>query len=258
LQTEIKTTLENVNHVGAARRKSVGDILASGSEQSAAGGVAAFAASSAQLTMNLVGSEKGAPRRFDLARGEKSSADDPSISPPVAGLFEVINKTHAVIAIKLQVGRVHANWAIIEAARPSFISVPPGESVTCSFDSRELKEGHLDVIVLHGNPNLPSGGRVVCDTLAQGVTVDTISPCAAIPQFTAAAAFKIFANDKNAILKVRDAASSGGGVAVIPRSGNALSRIGVLQRIKGLRFGGNKVDMETNCTLVKSIFSCSC
>jgi len=151
--------------------------------------------------------------------------------------------------------QVHATWAIVEASRPSFLAVPPSESVYCSFDAREHQEGHLDLIILYANPYMPTGARTVCDTKAPGVTVDTVSPCASIPAFCAASAFKIFANDKNAIVKVH---MDGHELTVTPRNGNAIARIGLVQRLKGLRFGGNMLDMETNSALVKNIFSVSC
>ena len=264
LQNIIQLVLTNgLKSRSGSHRKSLSDMLKNDSNGSGA----------SNLVLNLTESEKTAPRRFELSRGERSSIDDPAVSPSMSGLFEFINKSGNVVAIKVQTGRADKNWAIIEAARPSFTVVLPGECVYCSFDPQEGKEGHLDVIVLHDNPNpIIAGERPIIDPRASGVNVDTISPCALITAFRAVSGFKVLATNKNAIVKLHSGINPnevpipdandtnmtvtfGKEVYLLPRIGNAISRIGLMNRIKGLRFRGNEIDMKTNVTLIKSMFT---
>jgi hypothetical protein len=174
-----------------------------------------------------------------------------SVSPPQSGHFEIKNKTNMVCCVKLISGRMDKNWSLLEMVRPSFIAIEPGLSVYCSFDASENKDGKLDLIVLYDNSNMMiSSGRIVSDTRAPGVKADNISPCAQIPKFQSASAFKLFATDQNAIVKIID---KNGKIIVSPREGNSLERVGFMNKINGHRFIGNKVDFSTNTTLVKCI-----
>ena len=195
------------------------------------------------------------PKQFVLSKGEKSSIDRPDVTPPVSGLFEIKNKTNEVVAVKLSASRMDKTWSLLEMTRPSFMVILPGECLHCTFDPRENKDAKMDIVILHSNP-IPkvAGTRVVWDTRGQGVSAESISSCAFIPKFEAASSFKVFAHDRNALLKIQDTEDQEG-LSVSTRLGNGVDRIGVLQRINGHRFAGNKVDFDTNCTLVKSVVS---
>ena len=207
------------------------------------------------MVFNLLDTEKGYPKQFVLSKGEKSSIDRPDVTPPVSGLFEIINKTNEVVAVKLSASRMDKTWSLLEMTRPSFMVILPGECLHCTFDPRENKDAKMDIVILHSNP-IPkvAGTRVVWDTRGQGVSAESISSCAFIPKFEAASSFKVFAHDRNALLKIQDTEDQEG-LSVSTRLGNGVDRIGVLQRINGHRFAGNKVDFDTNCTLVKSVVS---
>jgi hypothetical protein len=236
LQTKVLQSLQNSSGASTLRKGS-----SSASQREPDG----------PLILNLLETEVGAPKRFEFTRGEISNFDNPEQAPPTSGHFEFKNKTSSVCAVKLQVSRSDKNWALVETARPSFTAVAPGESLHCTFDSREGKESDLDLIVLYGNPNpFQPGTRLVIYTRTNP---DAVSPCASIPAFSAASAFKISAVSKNAILKLRE---DNGAVALFPRVGNSVERIGWVQRfIFGKKTLGNKIDLETNTILIKPVFS---
>jgi hypothetical protein len=241
LQTKVLQSLQDSMNSGAVT-------LRKGSSSSSSASQKEF---DGPLILNLLETEPGAPRQFEFTRGEISNFDNPDQAPPAEGHFEFKNKTASVCAVKLQVSRADKNWALVETARPSFTAVAPGESVYCSFDPQEDEEGHLDLIVLHGNPNpfIP-GTRLVTYTRTNP---DVVSPCASIPAFTAASAYKISAVSKNVLIKLRE---ENGQVRICPREGNSVERIGWMQRfVFGKRTIGNKIDFETNTTLIKPIFS---
>ena len=207
------------------------------------------------MVLNLLDTEKGYPKQFELNKGEKSNVDRSDVTPPVSGLFEIKNKTNEMVAVKLLDSRADKTWFLLEMTRPSFMVLLPGECLHCTFDPREQRDAKMDIIVVHDHP-IPndSGSRVVWDTRSDGATAQSISPCAFIPKFEAASSFKIFAHDHNALLKIHRVE---GELKVSPRLGNGVDRIGILQRINGHRFFGNKVDFDTNCTLVKANVSVS-
>ena len=140
---------------------------------------------------------KGNVKALVLTRGEISNDQAPSSkSPAASGHFEFMNKTSQCCAIKVFKSNENKNLSLIEASRPSFVSVPPGGSVNCAFDASQ-KEGHLDLVVLHDNPERVGAGttRLVIETNTPGASADSISSCAAIPKFECAELYKIFVRD---------------------------------------------------------------
>jgi len=157
---------------------------------------------------------------------------------PLAGYFEFHNKSTEVVCVKLVERGEEAADVKFEAARPSFICIPPGEIVSGLFD-KEL--AFLELIVLFDNPNpIPRNASLVYDTQARGVTADVISPAAKVSLFKSLTLYSIKSKSKNVFVKYK------GRGGVEPRRGNSVARVGLFARLSGHRFGKGLIDYATN------------
>jgi hypothetical protein len=160
--------------------------------------------------------------------------------PPLAGYFELTNKSRKVVAVKLL---VKGGNPLFEAARPSYTAIAPGESVNGHFSSAQ--EG-LELIVLTGNPHA-IGSPLSVDTRKPNAHVDRISDAAKIPQFKEFNMFRMTCTKANCLLKVKE-----GGI-VEARVGDSVGRIGVFAKLQGKRWRKGELDYNTNISAVHPI-----
>ena len=170
-----------------------------------------------------------------------------SDTPPVAGYFELINKSQEMCCVKLiQKG----GNPIFEIPRPSYLVVPPGEVVSAEFDGPQEQ---LELLVLHNNPTAySSSSSMVFDTRSKGfagtpVSPDRISPCAQVGQFLDWRAYKINAKGANCLLKYKGAG------LVECRRGDSMGRIGLVAKLAGKRWVQGEIDYNTNISSINEI-----
>ena len=176
---------------------------------------------------------------IQLSRGVEYGGGRGS-EPPLAGYFELTNKSRKVVAVKLL---VKGGNPLFEAARPSYTAVAPGESVNGHFSSAQ--EG-LELIVLTGNPHA-LGSPLSIDTRKPNAHVDRISDAAKIPQFKEFNMFRMTCTKANCLLKVKD-----GGI-VEARVGDSVGRIGIFAKLQGKRWRKGELDYNTNISAVHPI-----
>ena len=174
---------------------------------------------------------------------------------PISGYFEILNKSDKFIAVKLLYAGGNLKF---ESTKPSYFVIPPKHLMNTFFDPSN-KNG-LELILLTGNPNPtpPSDKRVVYDTRSAGVLPELISPCAQISEFRNIMFHRIPSCAKNVLLKYKIDDISGADGTIIPRSGNSISRIGLLNRLQGKRFAVDKLDYSTNVTSIESLKRFTC
>lgn len=168
-------------------------------------------------------------------------------TPPVAGYFELVNKSREMCCIKLL---VRGGNPLFEVPRPSYLVVPPGEVVSAEFDG--LQE-QMELLVLHNNPSAySSSSALVFDTRTKGfggthTSPDRISTCAQVGQFLDWKGYKINAKGANCLLKYK-----GAGI-VECRRGDSMGRIGLLAKLAGKRWVQGEIDYNTNIASINEI-----
>eukprot|EP01036_Dinobryon_divergens_P027662 gene27661-36473_t len=165
---------------------------------------------------------------------------------PVSGYFEIHNKSNQVFCIKVLMQGVDVKF---EIPRPSYKAVPPKESAYAFFYP---DRGNIEILILHGNPNpIEEHQAISYNTAAPGMRADRISKCAKVGLFSKISYYSCSSAGKNVLLKYR------GDGAVQPRTGNSISRIGILPRLQGRRYAPQKIDFSTNIDAVKLEFEIS-
>jgi hypothetical protein len=164
--------------------------------------------------------------------------------PPEKGYFEMINKSDSeCCCIKLLQPGNHN--VIYEVPRPSYMCVPPGESVHVCFDPRS---DYIDLIVLFDNPHsVPASRSIVYDTTPiDGVAVSNISPCAQATNFEEFMVYRLPCKGFNVLLKYK------GSDVVERRLGTSIARVGVFNSLSNLvgstktKKENQQLSMETN------------
>eukprot|EP01038_Epipyxis_sp_PR26KG_P004572 gene4572-6445_t len=154
----------------------------------------------------------------------------------VSGYVEIFNKSNEVFCVKLlQVG----GSTLFEIPRPSYLAVPPLESVYSFFqpDSTDC----IELLLLFNNPNsIPNDSSIHYNTKALGANPSRISKCARVDEFLSAVVYRITCKAHNVMLKYK-----GDGI-VIPRNGDSWTRVGIIGKMQGRRFTRDKIDFETN------------
>ncbi|RYG63946.1 hypothetical protein EON64_14965 [archaeon] len=159
--------------------------------------------------------------------------------PPVSGYFELHNKSSEVMALKLV---KDTGSPLFEAARPSYISVPPGDTVY-TFFGPDIQALHL--IVLFGNPHpLPSDRAILYDTRAHGANPLRLSPCARIFEHPSCLVYRSACQGRNVVLKYKGLGE------VLARRGNGVGRVGLLGWAAGRRFAPDLPDLNSNVAAV--------
>lgn len=200
-----------------------------------------------------------------LARAALTSAADierdPATTllvPPLQGYFELINKSDSECCC-LKLLKPGNHNVVYEVPRPSYICVPPGETVHVCFDP---DFDYIDLFVLFGNPHkVPASRSIVYDTtpssadcsggslsssLSGGVAVSNISPCAKTANFEEFMIYRLPCKGHNVLLKYK------GRDLLEPRLGTSIARVGVFNSIGNLvgssksKKANQQLDMETN------------
>jgi hypothetical protein len=158
----------------------------------------------------------------------------------MSGYLEIVNKSDEMCALKIL---LPGGNELFEVPRPSYSTLPPGETCHTEFDS---SVSNLFVIILFNSPHkIPAATTpLIYDTSAAGVTAKKISACAKISSFLDFVIFKISCRSHNVLLKYQ----KGGKVA--PRLGNSVSRVGVLSALQGKQFAKNRIDFATNISSI--------
>jgi len=192
-------------------------------------------------TLGVLAPGKDVPSEpIDLSRGcMYGGGRGGGVTPPISGYFEYTNKSKELCCVKLV---VRGGNPVFEFARPSFIVVPPGESVSASFD---ISQEQLELLVLFYNPH-SFEHSAVWDTRS-GVAADRISLCAQVARFQSCKAYKINGKERNVLLKYK------GSGLVECRRGDSLGRIGLLAKLSGKRWVKGELDYDCNIASINEI-----
>jgi hypothetical protein len=163
----------------------------------------------------------------------------PDTTLPASGFFEFVNKSEEMISIKVLTKGDFIN----ETHRPSYIPIPPFESVYFPrFDCETI--GHLIIIILIDNPN-----PTVMDSKLRYKTrgPHVVSECANTLNFKNFLVFKITCLDKNVSIKYK------GSNNVEPRHNKNIVKRG----IKFLNLDNAKEEFKNNIdeTQIQQVFS---
>ena len=195
--------------------------------------------------LGILGAENVNSAPIELQRGAIFVGGKSGADAPLAGYFELCNKSSEMIAVKLL---VRGGNSVFEIPRPSYQAVPPGGIVSAEFSEAQEQ---MELMVLFANPNAISSSMVF-DTRAKGFTgadisVDRISPCAQVGKFAECRMWKINARASNALLKCK----TGGFVEC--RRGDSVGRIGLIAKLAGKRWVKGEIDYNTNISSVNEL-----
>ena len=110
----------------------------------------------------------------------------------------------------------------------------------------------VELYVLYDSPHpVPKDVPLVYDTLASEMTIDRITPCALISNFTNASVYEIATIDRNVLLKYKD-----NGICSF-RNGGSINRVGFFGWLQGKQFAKDKLDFSTNTTKIKCVLNTS-
>eukprot|EP01041_Mallomonas_annulata_P002577 gene2577-5031_t len=167
---------------------------------------------------------------------------------PANGYLEIRNKSTEFFAVKVLFPGTNHKF---EVPRPSYMAVPPGQTVSASFDPEDRGITSMDIFILYSNPSpIETGSSLIYDTKGSNVNVSSIAPCARIDGFRRAVCYSAPCAGKNILLKYK------GYGAIEPRRGDSIGRVGVVGKISGKRGTKHRIDYSTNIDTIEIAFSC--
>eukprot|EP01036_Dinobryon_divergens_P025627 gene25627-34196_t len=187
------------------------------------------------ITMPLL---EGSPFDKKLLGKQK---DNTPIAPS-KGFFELVNKSDAVIGIKVlfvPAASAAASSVLWEVCRPVYVSLPPQES-THGFFPEDVVD--LTLVLLHSNPHplVPDISFQQANPTATITTPESGLPpkCCQIGEFVDYTAFAVRGvGQHNVLLKFKGGA--GRYCDIEPRVGNSIQRVGVFTKLVKSTFGGS-------------------